>query len=391
MAVIESLSYEDLIAGKDLSDAVGRAFGRDGIGLLVVTGVQEMRNLRHKTLKLARLLSRLPPEELQKLERPSTHYCVGYSCGREKFKGRPDTAKASFYFNPIHESPLDAWSADTGRSAEELRSTKERYPIVAEPNTWPECVEGHPLHELREKARALGQLMHRVGMLVIKQCDRYVAKCTPSYPPDRLEATLRRSHLMVGRLLHYFPLQQQQASCGQSDANGLEASWCGWHNDNSTITALCPAIFIDDVTGEVVPSPAAAAPKSDPCGNTKAGLLVERRDGCIQQVSMGEECIGFQIGEASQIHTGGCLAATPHCVSAPPTPNTCRESLALFMEPNWDDCMSPPSGTSPADVIGPEKPSEKVPPLAERWVDGQTFGDFLKRSFERYYAHNNPN
>jgi len=35
-------------------------------------------------------------EELEQYELPSTHFCLGWSRGREKFQGKPDTAKGSF-------------------------------------------------------------------------------------------------------------------------------------------------------------------------------------------------------------------------------------------------------------------------------------------------------
>ena len=55
-------------------------------GILVVKGVQSLPSSRQRVLPLARELAKMPPEQLAALERPSTHYCVGWSIGREKFK-----------------------------------------------------------------------------------------------------------------------------------------------------------------------------------------------------------------------------------------------------------------------------------------------------------------
>merc|ERR1712032_1500795 len=49
--------------------------------------------------------------------------------------------------------------------------------------------------------------------------------------------TFDESRLSVARLLHYYP--------GVGDGD-----WCGWHNDNSVITGLVPAMFMDDTTGQ---------------------------------------------------------------------------------------------------------------------------------------------
>ena len=95
------------------------------------------------------------------------------------------------------------------------------------------------------------------------------------------------------------------------------------------------------------------------------------------QVKLPPDSIGFQIGEAAQIHTGGLLVATPHCVTPTDAPSISRESYALFMEPNWDERMDPPKGCGVDDVVR-YCVSEKVPKLGERWREGMTFGEFLK-------------
>lgn len=35
-------------------------------------------------------------------------YSFGWSHGKEKLEGKPDIAKGSFYFNPIHDRPVRA-------------------------------------------------------------------------------------------------------------------------------------------------------------------------------------------------------------------------------------------------------------------------------------------
>lgn len=47
-----------------------------------------------------------------------------------------------------------------------------------------------------------------------------------------------------------------------------------------------------------------------------------------------------------------------------------------------------PEGVTMEDVFKDALGESKVPPLKERWVeDGMTFGDFLGKTFEMYYAH----
>lgn len=48
------------------------------------------------------------------------------------------------------------------------------------------------------------------------------------------------------------------------------------------------------------------------CPDDKAGLYIKSRNGALVHAKLPEGAIAFQIGETSQIHTGGILQATPH-------------------------------------------------------------------------------
>jgi len=49
----------------------------------------------------------LPQNELLALEDAPSYYSVGWSCGKEKFLGKPDFSKGSFYANPLMDSVTD--------------------------------------------------------------------------------------------------------------------------------------------------------------------------------------------------------------------------------------------------------------------------------------------
>jgi len=176
---------------------------------------------------------------------------------------------------------------------------------------------------------------------------------------------------VVARLLHYYAV---------SEAEAVE-EWCGWHNDNSTITGLVPAMWLDEETG---------SPVSAPSG---AGLYVEGRDGDQVQVKAPKDCLGFQIGEAAQILSGGAVHATPHMVRGHATPvgapKVCRETFACFIEPHWDGVLEPPTGSEFEAIFKGREESKLIPPMRSRLQKGDTFGKFLNRSFEHYYRHNN--
>lgn len=61
----------------------------------------------------------------------------------------------------------------------------------------------------------------------------------------KLERIIKDSPKIVGRLLHYFPVENSKV---EKDLN-----WCGWHNDHGTLTGLVSAMYIDKNGNEVDP------------------------------------------------------------------------------------------------------------------------------------------
>ncbi|OLQ12019.1 hypothetical protein AK812_SmicGene4122 [Symbiodinium microadriaticum] len=125
---------------------------------------------------------------------------------------------------------------------------------------------------------------------------------------------------------------------------------------------------------------------------------IQARDRSVLRVALPSDCLGFQIGEAAQIISGGVLVATPHQVRShqrsPGDKAICRETFALFIEPQWDAPIGPPKGVG-YDAVLEEEEQELIPPLSKRLkrtppdVSPVVFGEYLGSSFEEYYKHNN--
>ena len=109
----------------------------------------------------------------------------------------------------------------------------------------------------------------------------------------------------------------------------------------------------------------------------KAGLYVKSRGGEVFKVSIPADHVGFQLGECSQIATGGVLRATPHCVHgvAPGKGvGIARNTFACFFQPQWDTLLASPQGAT-SDEVG-----------ISLWKQGDTFVDFSKSKFAEYYG-----
>jgi len=350
----------------DLSEAIAEAFGFKGLGILAVRDVPRFPQLRAQLLPLIHKFATLPEEVKKKTEHPESHYSFGWSHGKEILEGKPDFSKGSYYNNPVEDQPFDD---------EELI---KKYPSFCHPNIWP---EGMP--EFREAFLNMGRLLVDVGMLIAKQCDLFVKKHCPSYDDGKLENIIRTSKAAKGRALHYFPIEELTSECGEKSCQSLRetdiSSWCGWHNDHGSLTGLVPAMYINK-EGVEVPNP-------DP----SSGLYIRARNGEIVKVAIPADYMIFQIGETACIHSGGYLQATPHCVrgaAGDSARGVSRETMAVFMEPMFNEPMTLPVGTTTEMVTrgsSAQHLPKGVPTLASRWNANQDFGMFTEVTLKSYY------
>jgi len=326
------LRYEDLTHGIDLSASIEAAFGADALGIMTVSGVPGVAERRRALLPLARRFAALPEAVKRKYEHAASFYSFGWSHGKEKLQGRPDTHKGSWYANPLHDRPT------------EDASLIERFPAFYHPNIWPR----EDLPELQPAFIDMGRLIvevclgsqmciatklacrsgthslcplhvcmcsqFQVGALVARQCDAYVRSRSATYSPRRLETIVRESTVAKGRLLHYFSMDaqggggtEQQDKQGKKEEDDV-STWCGWHNDHGSLTGLTPAMYLDEAGHEVDPGQLQQAAVG-------SGLFVLSRSGeLVQVVGVPADRLIFQIGETAEIHSGGVLQATPHAV-----------------------------------------------------------------------------
>ena len=401
-ATLVRFTYEQLAdPGCDLSAQVEAAFGRDGLGICVVDGVPGYPEKRAALLPLASQLASLPAEQLEELEDPASKWNFGWSHGREKLEagrvgasphaGVPahvnllltrcvdtpkpgqDTAKGSFYANPLTDVPTDS---------EELQ---QQFPHFCRPNIWPK----RSLPALEPALKDLGALICRVGLLLAHHCDAYVAAKAEHPSAARMERTIAESRCCKSRLLHYFPPTHTQTQ-PSTDKDGADvSSWCvmldvcaccptmsadttspladrcGWHLDHGSLTGLTCASYFDEA-GQQVPPPDEAA-----------GLYIRSRSGVVVRARFEANQLAFQMGEATQVHSGGLLVATPHCVRAPTVgaAGVARNAFAVFMQPHFDAPMDAPPGKLTGADVG-----------IAHWQPGQTFGDFAAAKVALYYG-----
>ena len=92
--------------------------------------------------------------------------------------------------------------------------------------------------------------------------DKYTHAKAPDYPERLLAEAIPNAEKAKGRLLYYFPLDEEDVKDGKPD------SWTGWHNDTGFLTALAGDCYFNHDTGEVIE-----------CPDPEAGLYAVARDG----------------------------------------------------------------------------------------------------------------
>lgn len=410
-ADVVCIQYSDLAsatsAGADISNLIEKAFGSNpsSLGIVAITDVPKLPPLRRRLLPLAQKLATLSPAQLEEVTAPEAGYQVGWSHGREKLEGdKPDFSKGSFYANPLTEDLTEAMIERRGYQRErqnhngshaidsnmeellswdesfqcietddELRALAKSNPAFFAPNVWP---SSH-LPDLEAAFFEVGQLVHEVGTLVAKCCDSYVSSRCPGYEP-KLAKIVCHSKCCKARLLHYFACTDSVHDDNNKTSTGDTqfSNWCGWHNDHGSLTGLLPAMYLDS-NGNIVD-----------CPDPEAGLYIKSRNGAIVHAKIPNNALAFQVGETMQIHTGGCLQATPHAVRGCKGGGISRETFAVFMEPEYHSSMQLPNGRTleHTQCIEAERYLPRnVRTLSSRWKPGMNFGEFSDATFAAFH------
>lgn len=338
MSGVVSISYPTLVSSPlSLRTSIEQAFGShpEALGIILVKDLPSVyKSFRETLLNLGYKYAHLPDDVKERYTDPGSSFSFGWSHGKEIMNGKPDTLKGSYYANPIVDTP-DVSSA--------LREQHREY---YRENIWPDADE-EGIEGFESAFKDLGRFVFQVGCELAAACEPFVSKHFGD-TSFSLVSLIARSQTTKARLLHYFPPSAGDVKGGDDEPID---SWCGFHLDNSLLTGLCAAMFLreeDDGQPSVVPSP-----------SPESGLYIRTRGGELTKVSIPDDCLAFQTGEALQLVTEGRLRATPHCVRVGgSSERISRETFALFMQPDTHQQVSAT----------------------------ETFGQFTKRILEKHYG-----
>ncbi|TIA93212.1 hypothetical protein E3P81_01036 [Wallemia ichthyophaga] len=320
------------------------AFGPDPscLGIIIITDLPaEFDGLRKELLELSNKFARMAEEKKERYADEESSFSFGWSRAKEYMNGMPDTLKGSYYGNPL----LDRPQVDP--------TIQRRHPEYYKGNIWPNEDEDAEVNGFQQSFKKLGSFVVEVGLLLTRACESFVSPQLQiqTNKTDILEGMLARSSAHKARLLHYYP----PPPSGDGDENDDDQdSWCGWHLDHSLITGLVSAMYMFE-----------EGDKHTPIANPheRSGLYIRNRANNVVKVTIPENALAFQTGEALELLTGGKLHATPHCVRGggpgqvrlgDAVGDVSRETFAVFMQPDvWEQIGTPEEtfGTFTKEVL----------------------------------------
>ncbi|WWC90063.1 uncharacterized protein L201_004996 [Kwoniella dendrophila CBS 6074] len=342
-----AISYQDLSQHPEsLHEDIVAALGSEPgcLGIIVIRDIpSDFTILRERLFRLSHKFANLPDEVKETLAKPETSYCFGWSHGKEIMNGKPDTQKGSFYANPLMDNP---------DVSDRLR---QDHPEYYSGNVWPSGIEG--LEDFENTFKALGKIVFNVGIALAKACEKFVSPSISNQSGTKtVESLISTSKCNKARLLHYYPETSASTTTTTTNDEGVQNdALCGIHLDHSLLTGLCSAMYLSD-------SQNGSEPKIVSSPNDSTGLWIYPRNSENPiKVTIPENCLAFQTGEALSLLTNNKLSATPHFVSGSTKSKDpiSRETFAFFLQPDVDD------------IIG---------------TNGETFGQFTKRVLGRHYA-----
>ncbi|PKA48803.1 hypothetical protein AXF42_Ash020977 [Apostasia shenzhenica] len=403
-----SLSRKDLERIEAISDAVMKALGPSGPGLLSIAGVPKAPALRSALLPLARKLALLGNKErAQVLKIYLMVFRMVKECdfqdnglGSDVPLKDPNRSVSSFaaqlnHPQILHQEPISSVFVD---SKDERNN--------------PHDLLGPQIHELDLLGyifRELGLCMMELGLRLARVCDNLIGG-------RELEQSILDARTAKGRLIHYhsrldnFILQNQNKRSKRSEPwggskflpneqpvcrnnrNRVLDLWQQWHYDYGIFTVLTSPLFLSSRDQEVCFSVASDQEFPSPDDHTYLRLF-DSNHNRILLVKTSPESFIIQVGEAADILSKGRLHSTLHSVARPlETKNLSRETFVVFLQPPWDQVLSYPAylndaGEKNSDNIPlVEEILRNIPPLSSRLRDGMTFAEFSRETTKQYYG-----
>lgn len=311
-----SLKYCDLHSPRNLSNELFEAFGKDGLGLLTISGIPYYRSQRQKLLSLSYELSHLSILDKAKIENPESGFNIGWKESQSQYPCGTFTA------NPIDDYNQDAFYQ----------------------NLWPL----QSLPSLRPAFRELSTTIMKTVFLLAMHIDKYMELLFPYSNALSFEGLLCDSNSHLGSLSHYLSYSQDS-----------ETNEFNWKNYSGLLTAYTCPLFINTVTASVLPPE---------LFEYETGIIVQNAQNEGVHIKISNDMLVIQVGFVSQILSGGVFRPKPTTVYHDKKfAGSGRSEFRMVLNPNNDCELQCPDEVNAftSGVVNNE--------VKEYWKPGATF------------------
>ncbi|KAK9281073.1 hypothetical protein L1049_003966 [Liquidambar formosana] len=427
-----SSSSEELERLESISRTITETLGPSGPGLLSITGVPNISNLRHYLLPLARKLALLNNDDRKRVLKE-------HSLGSDVPLKNLNRSVSSFAMQLKYAQGLELTQSKEIHEDDGNHKSKQDHLDI---DSFGEFQDSE-YKNLRNTFKELGFCMMELGLRLARICDRAIGD-------QELEQSLLESCAAKGRLIHYHSTldnlilkevgtrkgstkglasykrdqeqftsnRQKPAEGPKLDISGSEAKsygslsnlWQQWHYDYGIFTVLTSPLFISSchspttkVKDHLCMSCEQECPS--PSGHTYLQIFDPNKNNVLTVKSAPESFI-VQVGESADILSKGRLRSTLHSVCRPANiENLSRETFVVFLQPAWsktfsisdypmDQLRGRCSGVCNEETHFTEQELNKltqdihkiVPPLPSRLKDGMTFAEFSRETTKQYYG-----
>jgi isopenicillin N synthase-like dioxygenase len=338
---IQIIDYNDLLnKNLDITEKIYRGYSNEGLGIIIIRNPPKYNELRMSLLPMAKKIHELPDEVRKKLEGLESNYGDGI----KRTKTMEDYEH--FDLTTIYALPI---------------FNQGKY-LEPDYKGWISEIPG-----IREAHINMSSMLYDTSKLFIYHLEKYIKNLVPEYELGKLFRLTDRAKTY---LIHYCPFDSIKSQINVVDKVG------GWHCDWTELSILNSAMYLDKY-GNIL----------DQTDSPDWGLLIYKNN-TIFSVTIPKDCIGIQIGECLQIHSGGKLVATPHRAyrrRIASNNGISRNQLSFFLFPDKKEVMSVPKGAKREDILKDSPPF--IPTLADRWNGNEPYIDFRNKTYESYYAY----
>jgi hypothetical protein len=211
-STIVKIDYEKIVDHEnDLSDLIEKAYGKEGLGLLVIKNIPNYEQIRFNILNKVYNFTNLDKNVLKSLEKPELNYMIGWSKAKAYTENEFEYLTGSFY----------AKSTEEGVECEDKEFSSKTN------NVWPSENSENKLLGFKNDFTTMGELMTTCQLHLLKHLDKYLTKILPNLEPNSIYSSFVNKNYSISRYIIYDPPINLPSELIKIKGDKIKKNWTG--------------------------------------------------------------------------------------------------------------------------------------------------------------------